>query len=709
MPKRDMPVNADEDTRFVVIMDGLTNTSDHSLKLPKDGHWHGEGAKWRFLSEKKTGVTNGYLVSKNAQSSTTKHDKIWLYKTSLDKHYEKYFYASFCETVGSELFRYALGDLAPKNRLTKIDGEAPGIVSRFLPEFLSFAKIIEGYDEREKPAFIEQIPGLHGTPKIIATNCFFNDYDGSFFNSGLFVSSDGKQKVGRIDFGTALSNMHDHTYGIGLYLFGRGKYEYRYHYARTYAPLLRSDEFRLSILNMAQINLEHIDAIVRASVQRFVNAWRDILLDGPAIKKLFSHLYGENMEMWFRCGYTEIPSVQIDFDQFNFTISDEIIAAVAERKEIFLFFAKTLACQNELCIISTGLNATSDFATATDLEQAHMLIKEAEEDSNVHKRLLLTWLTGNRLKFNRDGMLLKREVMRASLTPLETNAAGLYPVPNRPCGVLPCYIESNRILWGCVESNRVGVIAIAPPTGTQDIIIIRDHERFVIEVAKPFPNLGFDCLRRFIGKSFKGDDYQEIVACLIENNFSVYVEEPLDTAIHEAQEEHGVDLQESGGRDSHLLNAILEFSPQEIIAKRGRTTQCVWVAYLKDSEGIILNQTIKIEEKIQINKVRQFYESGCWLTLEQIKAKLKDEQDKFCQLGASHRCTIEQIDLMRSELCAFESRLGLLEQIEVSTVLYLKSLGVNVDSIAKLDPVEFNVLLREKTGEYDEKSAIQKC
>ncbi len=58
------------------------------------------------------------------------------------------------------------------------------------------------------------------------------------------------------------------------------------------------------------------------------------------------------------------------------------------------------------------------------------------------------------------------------------------------CGVLPyCLDKDNQIIWGCVESNRVGPVTIAPAAGIQDIFAIRDGQRFVLEVGKPFPDL----------------------------------------------------------------------------------------------------------------------------------------------------------------------------------------------------------------------------
>ena len=73
------------------------------------------------------------------------------------------------------------------------------------------------------------------------------------------------------------------------------------------------------------------------------------------------------------------------------------------------------------------------------------------------------------------------------LCPMEKDSTGKYLFPNMPCGILPFYIVNNKIMWGCVESNRVGAIAVAPPAGTQDIIIFKGDESLTIEVAKPFP------------------------------------------------------------------------------------------------------------------------------------------------------------------------------------------------------------------------------
>lgn len=184
--------------------------------------------------------------------------------------------------------------------------------------------------------------------------------------------------------------------------------------------------------------------------------------------------------------------------------------------------------------------------------------------------------------------------------PLEKNKGGLYPVPIMRCGVLPFYFDKdNQIIWGCVESNRVGPITITPPAGIQDIIIMKDEQCFNLEVGKPFPDLKFNFLSAFTGKLFRDQTYQDIIACLIENKFNLYIENPLETALHETQEEHGVDLRNEG-RDSHLLNTLLELSVQKLSGKQGATAQYTCIAFLKNSDDVVLNYTNKIEKRLDV-------------------------------------------------------------------------------------------------------------
>lgn len=424
MPKRDIPVDADEDTRFALIMDGLVDPASGGLKPPKNGLVEGEVAKWHPVGEKPAGRTEGFLVRKNTSSGSAKASHTWLYKTSKPTNMTRYFYASFCETAGSELFRYTLGECAPKNRLVIGALQIPGLVSRFLPDFISFAKM----QENGKESFV--ITAQHGIHKIIAANCFFNDYDGTFANTGLFTSTDGRKKVGRVDFGAVFSQLLNHSYGIATYLFDKGKYSYRYRYAMLYAPLLQSEEFRLSIESMSQINIEHIKAITKASVARFVEAWRTTPIEAPAIEKLFSHLYGEDKQKWHEGGFQDDPTVCIDLDRFNEVICNHIIAALTERKNVFGFFARALSYQRELNTISEK-NVEEQFFLTGEMD-VQALIKEAINESSDHKRLLLSWLTNNKLQFTLKGKLIINDVTGYPLTPLERDEHGVYPIPNAP-------------------------------------------------------------------------------------------------------------------------------------------------------------------------------------------------------------------------------------------------------------------------------------
>ncbi|MCL9682572.1 hypothetical protein [Legionella maioricensis] len=249
--------------------------------------------------------------------------------------------------------------------------------------------------------------------------------------------------------------------------------------------------------------------------------------------------------------------------------------------------------------------------------------------------------------------------------PLEKNKDGLYPVPTMRCGVLPFYIDkNNQIIWGCIESNRVGPITITPPAGIQDIIIIKDEQCFNLEVGKPFPDLKIDFLSTFIGKLFRDQIYQDIIACLIENKFNLYVETPLETALHETQDEHGVDLRNEG-KDRHLLNTLLELPLQNLSGKQGATTQYTCIAFLKNGDDVVLNYTNKIEEKIRRNLGRSFYEKGCWGTLGSFKTTLALEQIKFNSTSEQTHYTSQQMDLITGTLSANQDAIEFLESIEL--------------------------------------------
>ncbi|KTD32111.1 hypothetical protein Lmor_2451 [Legionella moravica] len=244
---------------------------------------------------------------------------------------------------------------------------------------------------------------------------------------------------------------------------------------------------------------------------------------------------------------------------------------------------------------------------------------------------------------------------------LEKNEHGLYPVPTMRCGILPYIRQGNDIIWGCVRSNRVGPVTITLPAGTQDIHVIKDERRFSLEVGKPFPDLEYDFLAEFVGKLFRDQIYQDIVTRLMEHQFEVYAENPLVTALHETREEHGVDLRKEEGRDHHLLNRLIQLPVQSLSGKRGANAQSFWVAALDNLDGIVLSDTVKVENKIRRNFGRVFYEQGCWGTLSDFKNQLKEARTYSSHPTASSH----QSDLINGVLEAYEENIELLERIEL--------------------------------------------
>ncbi|MDF1646241.1 MAG: hypothetical protein P1U61_04560 [Legionellaceae bacterium] len=255
------------------------------------------------------------------------------------------------------------------------------------------------------------------------------------------------------------------------------------------------------------------------------------------------------------------------------------------------------------------------------------------------------------------------------MTPLEKNADGTYPVDKTRCGVLPCYLnEQGQIVWGCVESNRVGPVLVNLPAGARDVIAIQGGHEIKLEWGKPFPDLSCSALTPFIGKPFRNDAYQEIVAVLESSGFQLFIENPLEAALHETQEEHGADVREHGGRDHHLLMSLLDCPEQEIVAKKGSEVMHVWVAHLQSAEGVVLNRTNKVDRKIKSNFGRAFYEQGCWGTLEYFKAKVHEEHVKFSSPEVLAIYNDTQKELIKGAFSACEGALSFLTSVEACVV-----------------------------------------
>lgn len=171
-------------------------------------------------------------------------------------------------------------------------------------------------------------------------------------------------------------------------------------------------------------------------------------------------------------------------------------------------------------------------------------------------------------------------------------------------------------------------------------------------------------LNPYIGKFFRDQPYQDIIACLLANKFNVYVENPLETAFHETQEEHGIDLRNEG-RDRHLLNTLIELPVRKLSGKQGATAQYTCIAFLKNADNVSLNNTSKIENKIRRNLDRSFYEKGCWGTLASFKMTLKMHRDIFNATDRPADCTNNTANLIDGALTSFEDAIKFLEDTEV--------------------------------------------
>ena len=136
------------------------------------------------------------------------------------------------------------------------------------------------------------------------------------------------------------------------------------------------------------------------------------------------------------------------------------------------------------------------------------------------------------------------------------------------------------------------------------------------------------------------------------------------------------------GRDQHLLLAMYDFPVQPVKAKRGMTTQKIYVAHLAgdnlcNDTDIALKTTLKVEEKVPAFKGNNFYEKGIWCTLKGLKQLFEAEKEKYTQ-SDKKELTDTQQETVVQEFGAWESRIELIEKIEASIIPCLDS----VNSIA---------------------------
>lgn len=280
------------------------------------------------------------------------------------------------------------------------------------------------------------------------------------------------------------------------------------------------------------------------------------------------------------------------------------------------------------------------------------------------------------------------------LVPILPNEEGKYVPPTTRFGILPYYRQNDQIFWGVVRSNRLGFEAIGVPAGIQDVLVFKGELSFALEVGKPFPNLNIIELDDFVGILFREDIYHQIISILEANQFSVFLEHPMVTAMYEAQEEHGIDLRKQGGRDVHLLNFLHALPEQALSGRQGAHAQCLWVASLKNADGVALNRTDKIDQKIRRNLGRRFYEAGCWETLETIQNNLISIQNDISE----H----DQSSLIAGAISTYEETLKLLIGLEqqIRKDLNMQQLPLFNPHIIK-DIFSLKAVLRNKHISYN--------
>jgi hypothetical protein len=241
--------------------------------------------------------------------------------------------------------------------------------------------------------------------------------------------------------------------------------------------------------------------------------------------------------------------------------------------------------------------------------------------------------------------------------PVQRQKNGLFPFPRTRYGILPYYIDSHQILWGVIETDRVGPVIFTPAAGTQDLIAIKDEYSMTLELSKPVKDdIHASFLKPFVGQPLRDEVYQQVLNGLQANGYQLYFESPLATAIHEVYEEHGLDLRHD---QSVMVKPIKQAYFKCTSADKGDTSLCLWMPQLRDIMAIQLKHTQKVEEKIRRNHGRVFYEKGSWVTLNELKAryesqKLKLQQDVYppliAQVMAQFQVNIKHIDIMETKL-----------------------------------------------------------
>jgi hypothetical protein len=243
--------------------------------------------------------------------------------------------------------------------------------------------------------------------------------------------------------------------------------------------------------------------------------------------------------------------------------------------------------------------------------------------------------------------------------PVQRQKDGLFPFPRTRYGILPYCVDSRQILWGVIETDRVGPVIFTPAAGTQDLIAIKDEHSITLELSKPMKDyskhIHASFLTPFAGQLLRDEVYQQVLNGFQENGYQLYFESPMATAIHEAYEEHGLDLRHD---QSVLVKPIEQALFKCTSADKGDASLCLWMPQVRDIMAIKLKHTQKVEEKIRRNHGRVFYEKGAWVTLNELKTRYEAEQFKLkqdvypplvVQIMSQFQVSIRHIDMMEAK------------------------------------------------------------
>lgn len=266
--------------------------------------------------------------------------------------------------------------------------------------------------------------------------------------------------------------------------------------------------------------------------------------------------------------------------------------------------------------------------------------------------------------------------------------------------------KPSEIYYALVATNRVGIVVVTPPAGTQDVIVVKDNQKISIELGKD-KNLeeALGKIGRNNESALKGSALEEYtIKAYQDAGYAVRLETSWEAAVRETREEQGVDLnklsiigspcgyslqlitkrslersEKEAGRELFSLTNIrtLNDVAQWVETQRAglsKSDQAIFAVRVENFSGTVLNRADRIEQKIPGRKGASFYEAGVFLTLAQMREELA---------GAVPAAQAEQAkgnDFARTDLVASYERLSAIANIESDILKDLRKQNIFVKS-----------------------------